>query len=138
MGGASSVLSNVTHTKPPRPGLFVCEGFAGSKPILPGGVAGAKPLEALVVTVGPEGVPILTSSEDLTLKNALPPSSYVAIILDPRSLRNELLTPFNTCGTNNLLKEARSQWNELLTFTTLAGKKVELFILLPSTTSCKR
>ena len=90
MGGAGSVMSNFTHTKPPRPGLFVCEGIAGTKPLLPGGVPGAHPLEALVVTVGPHGCPVLSSSRDIHEENTLPPSTYVAIVLDPRSLTNEV------------------------------------------------
>ncbi|GMI10535.1 hypothetical protein TrRE_jg92, partial [Triparma retinervis] len=89
MGGAGSVMSNFTHTKPPRPGLFVCEGIAGTKPLLPGGVPGAHPLEALVVTVGPHGCPVLSSSRDIHEENTLPPSTFVAIVLDPRSLTNE-------------------------------------------------
>jgi hypothetical protein len=127
MGSGTSVIHNLTHTTPPRPGLFVAEGFMpGSTPLLPGNMPGAAPKEALVVTVGPNCCPQLHSSEDFSKTNALPPSTFVAIVLDPRSLANELSGPFNTAGTSSLPAKARSQWNEFMAFALMAGKKVEV------------
>ncbi len=132
------MVIRVHHSKETRPGLYIRESLISS------GTLSA--LEALVVTIGPDGRPLLHSTNDFAEKNEpLPPSTYVAVVLDPRSVTNELLTPFCTSGTtvgnkgdvNFLGATAQSQWNQLMAYCLMAGKKVVPFVLLPSTTSSK-